>query len=119
MRVPRRNSPPKGLEDKSEETVIVGTERLTICKRVAIARQYPFDHRLLREMQKDSFAKRFCSDLGSGGIFQRGLDPCRHRARDVARGRGNRTALPPFGFRSRQPWSLQNPSSGNYLHFSA
>src|SRR6202048_4881329 len=28
-------------------------------------------------------------------------------------------ALPPFGFRSRQPRSLQNLSIGNYLHFSA
>ena len=27
--------------------------------------------------------------------------------------------LPPFGFRSRQPWSLRNLSTGNYLHFSA
>src|ERR1700686_1265091 len=26
---------------------------------------------------------------------------------------------PPFGFRSGQPWSLQNLSTGNYLHFSA
>ena len=28
-------------------------------------------------------------------------------------------ALPPSGFRSRQPWSLQNLSRGKYLHFSA
>ena len=28
-------------------------------------------------------------------------------------------SLPPFGFRSRQPWSLRNLSTGNYLHFSA
>src|SRR5260370_31605512 len=28
-------------------------------------------------------------------------------------------ALPPFGFRSRQPWSLQNLLIGKYLHFSA
>src|SRR5258708_22987540 len=27
--------------------------------------------------------------------------------------------LPPFGFRSRQPWSSRNLSIGNYLHFSA
>src|SRR6267143_780906 len=83
MPAPRRNSPPHGLEDKSEETVIVGKERLTICKRVAIARQYPFDHRLLRKMQKDSFSKGFCAHLGGGGIFQRGLDRIRYRAHDV------------------------------------
>jgi hypothetical protein len=47
MRVPGRNAPSTGLEDKSEETVIVGKEQLTICKRVAIARQHALDHRLL------------------------------------------------------------------------
>ena len=50
-------APLNGLEDKSEETVIVGKERLTIRKRVAIAHQYPFDHRLLRKVQKDSLSK--------------------------------------------------------------
>ena len=44
MRAPRRNSLPSGLTDKSEETVIVGKEQLTISKRVAVpppARQGP------------------------------------------------------------------------------
>jgi len=49
-------APLNGLEDKSEETVIVGKERLTIRKRFVISSQYPLDHRLLRKMQEDAFA---------------------------------------------------------------
>src|SRR5260370_24969828 len=86
MRAPRRNSPTHGLRDKSEETVIVGKEWLTISKRVAIARQHPFDHRVLRKMLRDSFAKRPCPFQCGGGIVQRGLDRIRHRA-DAARGK--------------------------------
>src|ERR1700687_4900055 len=86
MRAPRRNSPARGLRDKSEETVIVGKEWLTISKRVAVARQHPFDHRVLRKMPGDSFAKRLCPFQRGGGIVERGLDRIRHRA-DIARGK--------------------------------
>src|SRR5260370_22330132 len=78
-----RNPPPQGLEDKGEETVIVAKERLTIGKRVAVTRQYPFDHRLLRKMQKDSLSQRSCPHLGGAGILQRGLDGVRQRAHDI------------------------------------
>src|SRR5258706_16419948 len=46
----------------------------TICERVAVTRQLPFNHRLLRKMQKDSFAQRLCPRLRGGGILECALD---------------------------------------------
>src|SRR5450755_489034 len=83
MRAPRRNSSLHGLTDKSEETVIVGKERLTICERVAVARQHSFDHRLLGKMNKNPLAKRLCTHQRGVGIVERGLDRVRHRAHDI------------------------------------
>ena len=57
----------------------------TICKRVAVTRQHPFNHRLLRKMQKDSFAQRLCPRLRGGGILECALDCIRHRAHDIGR----------------------------------
>ena len=78
-----RNAPLHGLEDKPEETVIVGKERLTIRKRVAVTGQHPFDHRLLGKMQKNPFSKRFCARLRGGKILERGLDCVRHRPDNI------------------------------------
>src|SRR5882672_3993678 len=83
MRAPRRNSPPHGLKNKSEETVIAGKEWLTFGKRVAVAGQHAFDHGLLRKMQEDSFAKGFRPRQRGFGILQRALDRIGHGAGDI------------------------------------
>src|SRR5580692_6967068 len=60
-----------------------GEERLTIRKRVAIACQHPFDHRLLRKMQKDPLAKGFGAHQRSGGILEGDLDRVRYRGCEI------------------------------------
>src|SRR5258708_12531205 len=85
MRAPRRNSPPHGLTNKSEETVSVGKEWLTIRKRLAVAGQNAFHHRLLREMHQDSLSERLGAHQRGLGIIERGLDRVRYRARAIGR----------------------------------
>src|SRR5437762_12517811 len=58
---------------------------LSIRQRLAVTRQYRIDHGLLREMQKDSFAKRFGARLRGGGILKRDLDRVGHGGDDVGR----------------------------------
>src|SRR5260370_16393016 len=83
MRAPRRNSPPHGLTNKSEETVSVGKEWLTIRKRLAVAGQNAFHHRLLREMHQDSLSERLGAHQRGLGVIERGLASVRYCARAI------------------------------------
>ena len=76
---------PHGLDDKSEETVIGGKERLTGRKGVAVTREHALDHRLLGKMLEDPVAKGFCPQLRGGGVIERARDRVRHGADGVRR----------------------------------